>query len=403
MAIRSYKLLFFLGNFLHVLLIFEAAKSSGMSIKLIHMDSPESPFYPGVATRSSKIERLLSTTLSLDITTNNSQDIIGTMSVCVRMDNRNLMYLVEAGVGTFAPPSPPYNKYFLHLDTASDVTCTQCEDCRKMGSGSCSRQAPPLFPAKRSRTYRPLPCGRHELCFPAECISNMCSYHNEYADGAMTLGVPNSRPVFVLPTTMGRCHNFTVFLQFGDDIPQRKGLKTTVPMLSIPGSPFHHIVLKGASVGKQRVDIPPRMLGRRDNHYGGCIVDSGSALTLMPPPVYKKLEKMLIKTYFSRYRRVRNRKMLPLCYLFPSKTALKDLPNITFHLEDSDFVFRPQALYIIDRISSGEGYFFCLGIVGRNIQGMTLIGTLQQANTRFIFDTLKHKLHFGPEDCTLGT
>lgn len=459
-----------LANFLQLLFILEATKSSGLSIKLIHSHSLESPFYPGNITRSERIRlqvqtasayaHRLSTAISSGIKTNDSNKTIGTNSIRPKMDNQELMYLVQTGIGTFAPPRSPYYKYLLHLDTASDLMWTQCEDCRKMGRGSCFRQAEPLFPASSSHTYRPLPCDRHALCYRGQCINGTCSYSLKYGDGALSLGYlayesftfdsdrnktetvkdivfgcgiknkgfsesskynlvagnfglgPGKRSFLrqKQSLTLGRfsyclppwdtAHNFTVFLRFGADIPQREGLKVT-PLMTSEGFVSYFVKLKGISVGNTRLDIPQKSFARSNNSYGGCIVDTGSSITLMPEPVYEKLKEMLIKNHFLRYKKTRKQGIMNLCYLFPRNTGLRDLPSITFHLQDADLVVPPEVGYIYGRTNFGK-YYFCLGMSSGNVNGMTIIGALQQANMRFIFDTVKRKLYFGPEDCTLG-
>ncbi|GFP86695.1 zinc finger protein constans-like 13 [Phtheirospermum japonicum] len=160
------------------------AISRALSIKLIHRHSVESPFYPGNINRTERINLLAHSSSSSRF----SKQTKNTTSIRPKMDSQHLMYMIQAGIGTFAPPHPPYYNYFLHLDTGNELTWTQCDECRKSGQADCFQQKPPLFPSARSTSYRPLPCDKHSLCIPGECIGFTCSYEIEYADEARSLG-----------------------------------------------------------------------------------------------------------------------------------------------------------------------------------------------------------------------
>lgn len=451
-----------LANFFLLVLvsISDTANATGLSIKLIHKHSTDSPFYPGNLTETQRIKLHVQSASAYATWLSNITSSSSTIRP--RLKNQNLMYLVETGIGTFPPPRPRHYSYFLHFDTASDITWTQCEDCRRMGPRACFLQVQPLFPARYSKTYRPIPCGsRHPLCFPGECINKTCSYDIEYADGARTTGYLASESLtfrsdknnksatvqgFVLgcgiknlnfnessrtnvvagnfgmgpgehsflrqkkSITRGRfsyclpplsaMHRSNVFLRFGDDIKPRKGLKET-PLSTDPDFAFYFVELKGISVAEKRVDIPESMFARDEREgRGGCILDSGSAVTIMPPPVYDKVKAMLMKNHLWGYRRTRNVEDLDSCYLFPRNRGLKDLPNITFHLQGADLELPPRLAYITGKRGS-EGRYLCLAMMSMDMDtyGLTVIGAQQQANTRFIFDTMKQKLYFGAEDC----
>ncbi|KAL3647940.1 hypothetical protein CASFOL_008908 [Castilleja foliolosa] len=438
-------------------LIFIATKNcSALSIKLIHRHSVESPFCPGNITRTERINLLAQSSLRFSKQTKN------TTSIRPRLDSepQEQMYMIEVGIGTFTPPHPRNYNYFLHLDTGNDLTWTQCDECRKTGRHNCFKQKPPLFPSDSSTSYSPLPCNEHELCTPDECIGSKCSYDIDYSDGAKSFGYL-ARETFTFASsdgenkieqvkdtvfgcgirnkgfdesakenlvagnfglgpgelsfltqkmslTRGRfshcflpwdaAHKSPFFLRFGSDIPERVGLKST-PLLEHTDFSFHFVNLGGISVGNTRLDIPQEMLAwsdRRDS--GGCIVDSGHSVTTLPSAVFKKLRETLIKNHFSRYKS-KMFTLFKLCYHFSSKNeTIDDLPDITFHLQDSDLVFPPRLGFITDKCL-GKRYF-CLAMDSRDTEDMTIIGAFQQANMRFVFVTVKKKLYFGPEDCS---
>ncbi|KAL3647964.1 hypothetical protein CASFOL_008932 [Castilleja foliolosa] len=408
---------------------------NALSIKLIHRHSVESPFCPGNITRTERINLLAQSSSS---SLRNSKQTKNTTSIRPRLDSQpqDRMYMIEVGIGTFTPPHPRNYNYFLHLDTGNGLTWTQCDECRKTGRHNCFKQKPPLFPSASSTSYSPLPCNEHELCTPDECIGSHCSYDIDYSDGAKSFGYL-AQETFTFASSDGEnkieqvkdtvfgcgirnkgfdesAKDNLVAGNFGlgpgelsfltqknvvDTGPVfRVGLKST-PLLENSDSPFHFVNLAGISVGNTRLDIPPEMLAWSDRlDDGGCIVDSGTSLTTLPSAVYKKLRETLIKNHFARYKSEMFARF-KLCYHFSSKNeTIDDLPDITFHLQDSDLVFPPRLGFITDKCL-GKRYF-CLAMDSKDTTDMTVIGAFQQANMRFVFDTVKEKLYFGPEDCS---
>ncbi|KAL3647943.1 hypothetical protein CASFOL_008911 [Castilleja foliolosa] len=172
---------------------------------------------------------------------------------------------------------------------------------------------------------------------------------------------------------MATLMEYPVFLRFGSDIPKRKDLKST-PLLTKPGASDHFVNLLGISVGNPRLDIPQKMFGQSSKRNSGCIVDSGSYMTRLPRTVYNKLTETLMTNHFSGNERLRL---------------------------GSDLVFPPRQGFIDLDAGNGDS-LFCLAIMPYDIEGerVIVIGGFQQANMRFVFDTVKQKLYFGPEDCS---
>ncbi|GER26495.1 eukaryotic aspartyl protease family protein [Striga asiatica] len=452
---RSFKLIYFLL----IILTLETPNATGLSIKLIHRDSIQYPFY--TQNRTERLKLLLQTTSNIRTKIFLNQRSQNKTSTSIRpiLDNQDLMYMVQVSIGTFTRSKPSRYTYFLHLDTANDLTWTQCDECRK-GRRLCFRQLAPLFPAARSSTYGPLPCGNHPLCFPGQCIGPVCSYHIEYGDGAQTSGylaresftfsaakktvttvkdtvfgcgirntgfAESSKKNLVagnfglgpgpfsflrqhMGLTMGRfsyCfppwdaeRKSDVFLRFGADVQIRKDLKTTRLLNNSENVPYYFVELKGISVGPKRLDIPAEMLARK-GLKGGCCIDSGTTFTVLPPAVYAKMREALVADHLSKYKPAGKLGDLRFCYFVPTgKTGRKGrLPNITFHLRDSEIVLTPELAFVSDDVASGRRVF-CLAMLPANIYNVILIGSYQQANTRYVFDTVKSKLYFGPEDCT---
>ena len=87
-------------------------------------------------------------------------------------------YLMTLAIGT-----PPLS-YPAIADTGSDLIWTQCAPCLL-----CVDQPTPYFDAKRSATYRALPCRSPrcgQLYYPA-CFQKVCVYQYYYGDTAGVL------------------------------------------------------------------------------------------------------------------------------------------------------------------------------------------------------------------------
>jgi hypothetical protein len=145
-------------------------KPNGLTIKLIHRDSPASPLYPGNITLIERIQRLvnqskarasfLSSMISANTDqTNGSQSIHPNEAFRAPIAIQAMStYMVRLGIGTFNAtfPARPFKTYHLHMDTGSALTWIQCQDCELPGNHCFPCREPP-FPKTISRSYRALP------------------------------------------------------------------------------------------------------------------------------------------------------------------------------------------------------------------------------------------------------
>ncbi|OVA15052.1 Peptidase A1 [Macleaya cordata] len=190
--------LFLLSITLFLLLNSVIAGPNGLTMKLIHRDSLESPLYPGNLTQQERIRRLveqskariryLTATKMAAAGYNNQTDPIGTNGASLPNVFEGQFYMALVGIGSFYDGSrgntPYYNYYYLIVDTASELIWTQCEGC-----SSCFRQSKPYFPYKKSTSYHPLPCN-HPLCEPEKCLFGLaCIYDKTYSGGLTSKGI----------------------------------------------------------------------------------------------------------------------------------------------------------------------------------------------------------------------
>lgn len=411
---------------LHTIVL--AGKTNGLKLPLIHLKSLEKPGYDELVHRS------------------NETDVLIRPQVHIQSP---YYYMVKISIGTFKPKplNPTYKSYYLYMDTGSDLLWLQCEGCRAPG-GRCFPQKEPLYPSSSSSTYRPLPCNKHSLCLPNQCINGSCSYTIRYADNTSSSGLLASESfafgpdlarmqlVFgcgvkninsygnnnqiagvmgigwgsssiltqAYPTTQGTFSYClpvinkytqkwpTTYLRFGRDIIKRPNPSST-PLLQIKNHIPYHLIFQGITINSKRLGV----VSAND----ACTIDSGTPFSRLIRPAYLALERALRKHFSGRLDMkpyTKGPKGFDLCYERRKPQGFKNLPRITLHLQRADLVLQPEALFLVMDKIAAKGEFFCLAIIPSDVK--TVIGSYQQTNHRFVFDTKQKLLLFGREDCS---
>ncbi|OVA11120.1 Peptidase A1 [Macleaya cordata] len=421
-----------------------AKPTTGFSLKLIHRDSQDSPVYPGNLSPLDQIRRLvdisesrflqLQSMATKTIPIDHHPDLIRP-----RVGNRGYLYLVQLGIGT------PSKIYYLVLDTASDLIWTQCEPCE-----SCFTQRQPIFNPQFSSSFKTLPCD-HPFCNNLDCVGGKCVYYFKYASGQTTKGVLSNESFAFLSNTgateskndivfgcSNNNQNFTdfdgdgilgmsfsvisltgqiknemkrrfsyclvqsglrvnSFLRMGDDVvikAPRSSLQTT-PFVSYKNPTMYALNLLDISVENNRIGFPPGTFASKPDGTGGCVIDSGSAITFMDTQPYETLKAAIIQNLEQYHlQKIEGaRYHLDLCYQLPM--GFNRFPSITFHFQNADLKVLPANLFVI----SNRNQIFCLGMKPKN--GSTLFGAMQQQNIRFVYDIgTQGRLSFVPEDCS---
>ncbi|CAB4281504.1 unnamed protein product [Prunus armeniaca] len=186
-----------LGFFLACVCVNAAGKPNGLTMELIHVDSPASPLYPGNISYEEEIQRLIDRSIArvqhhhytlASLGNNNvSQTIINPLDIRPKLEFYPYgSYLVQVGIGTFDAPFPArsFNTYYLYTDTGSILTWVLCEDCLKPGN-QCFQTKEPPFPNSKSKSYVALCCNQNPFCKTGQCTGPYCSQHDEYMDGTV--------------------------------------------------------------------------------------------------------------------------------------------------------------------------------------------------------------------------
>ncbi|XP_057962529.1 aspartyl protease family protein 2 [Malania oleifera] len=182
----------------------------------------------------------------------------------------------------------------------------------------------------------------------------------------------------------------------GSQRPITVGSRTTfTPLLINPVSPtFYYIGVVGVFVDGLKLRINPSVWGFDDLGNGGTIVDSGTTLTFLPAPAYRRI--------LAAFKR---RVKLPspgaptqgfnLC-VNVSGIVKPSLPRLSFELAGKSMFSPPARNYFIDT----EQGVKCLAIQPvSSPSGMSVIGNLMQQGFLFEFDTDRLRLGFSRRGC----
>ncbi|KAK9734167.1 hypothetical protein RND81_04G119700 [Saponaria officinalis] len=331
-------------------------KFNGLHLRMIHIDSPESPTYEPELTDIERINRLLimSDYRIQYLVNKTSQRQVEPDMASLPIRRQSLLYYVQIGIGQFNDVHQPYHNNYLVFDTSTDVIWTQCQDCRH-----CFRQRFSLFPNRKSQTYRPF---TYTECHPSIWRGDHCEFYAQYEDGTEMRGIwahetftftsmssinePINGIDFVCaidtynnPTgkvdgnniitgTLGMSksekslfsqlgskvqYKFSycfqdfgdhdgqyppMFLSFGDQISQPPIMYAT-PIFTIRhplAEQFYYVNLVGISVDDTLLFIPPHLFASNINDYvGATIFDTVATLTHLASPAFDILLNAIIE------------------------------------------------------------------------------------------------------------
>ncbi|KAK4253585.1 hypothetical protein QN277_010239 [Acacia crassicarpa] len=365
------------------------------------------------------------------------------------------VYFVQVKVGT------PFQRFWLIADTGSDLTWFNCNYKpqnftlrRKRRSQSRRR----MFSPQRSRTFQPVTCSSQECKVDLSHLGSLqacpntsapCLYDFRYLDGSGAQGL-FGRDTFTVGLTDGRkgklkdmvigctrsmiegptvskkidgllglglsedtfvakaasqyggkfsyClvdhlshKNISNFLTFGSTISKASLLREihTTPLVVV--SPNYGLNVVGISIGGQFLRIPQIVWDFNAN--GGVILDSGTSLTLLARPAYLAVIEALVKP-LDLVEKMKAFDPFEFCY--SSKGFDENLaPRLAFHFEGGARFEPPVKSYVIDVTPEQK----CIGIIGVDSPGPSIIGNIMQQNHLWEFDLVHKTVQFAPSPC----
>lgn len=442
-------------NFITTLshLHFTASRLTGLTLPVIHRDSPESPLYPGNLTQLERLLRMIkysdARAAYLEAISAPNATIAYDKKIVLSMLRDSLFYIVKVGIGT-----PPVFMFLL-LDTGSGLIWSQCKPCKK-----CYKQKMPMYDSLASTTYRKLPCN-HPLCAGDkkiyECVNQQCVYDVSYGAGdvstrgvssleSFTVGLNDKPyviqnlvfgcsddteiPVFeergVLSGIMGfslspdsivsqlsdqtgkrfsYCFppftqevNFPRFVKFGNDIPKPPGVLPTTKFVAPPPGMFnYYLKLTDISVGSTLLGLQPGLFDIRQDGSGGFFIDSGTVIsqidqTTVGRNAYKAVMEAFQNHYdYFGYERIKGEvgEGFQLCY----KNRPGILLKMTYHFEDYFYIVDSKYVHFHNE----EQGYFCIALRPGN--GRSILGAWFQQNKRIIYDMNLNVLQYYDEQC----
>ncbi|XP_026416012.1 aspartic proteinase nepenthesin-2-like [Papaver somniferum] len=196
--------------------------NKGFSMKIIHMNSKESPLYVGDnLTRVEKLQRLAKQSKAQAIyiesqillQSNATRSMVPDDIQMPAVYEASGSYVAKVGLGTFRGGEKSFMDYYLIIDTGSDQTWLQCE-----GATKTFNQDMPLYPWSLSTTYRHVPCNGHPYCFRDKCNAyGQCTYSVRYGTGSVSSGIVATEK-FTFGSNTGGVEN--IELQIGCGLSQ---------------------------------------------------------------------------------------------------------------------------------------------------------------------------------------
>ncbi|CAN1122603.1 Aspartyl protease family protein At5g10770 [Linum perenne] len=342
-------------------------------------------------------------------------------------------YIVTVGLGT------PVKKLSLVFDTGSGLSWTQCKPCGK----SCYHQKEMIFEPSRSTSYNNVSC-EAAVCSALvsagntrDCSSSTCVYGVKYGDSSFSKGFFAKEKLSLTSTDgvdefyFGCGHNnhgnfsgAAGILGLGRDtlslnyqasdkynnifsyclpstssssgflsLGATKSKSPTVytPISKVPKlANFYSIDITAISVGGRKLPISASVFSTAK-----AIIDSGTAITRLPPAAYSALRSAFRKQ-MSKYPIAPPLLFLDTCYDL-TKYKSVNVPKI-------EFIFRGGVNVNID--FSGILYAknisqVCLAFAGNeNANDVAIFGNIQQKTMAVVYDGAKGRIGFASGGCS---
>ncbi|KAI3453928.1 hypothetical protein Pfo_010591 [Paulownia fortunei] len=412
-------------------------KNGGITVDLIHRDSPLSPSYNPSNTRFERLknafDRSFSRKSSLMLTslrsTSRSPETIQATLTPIGGE-----YLMKIHIGT-----PPVEQLGI-ADTGSDLTWTQCKPCTQ-----CYKQKSPLFDPRKTKTYRKVSCESPQCSAVGSsgCDSrNGCQYQVSYGDSSYSIGdlavetftfdataeenVSFPKVVFgcgyqndgtfsetgsgiiglgggslsiinQLDKSIGGKFSYCLTyldsnvsskISFGSNAIVTGPNVVSTPLVKKEPDTFYYLTLEGISVGRQRLEYKSNAKKLADE--GNIIIDSGTTLTFLPSEFYEGLESTLERAIKGN-RASGSQGGFKLCYRLPSDGEFSS-PPIIAHFTGADVVLPPGSTFL--EVEKGV---VCLTLVPSD--DLAIFGNLHQINSHIAYDLVNQEVNFLPTDC----
>ncbi|KAL8134981.1 hypothetical protein AgCh_009849 [Apium graveolens] len=156
---------------------------------------------------------------------------------------------------------------------------------------------------------------------------------------------------------------------------------------------FFYVGMSGISVGDKKVVLPKGCFNIDKYGNGGIILDSGTAVTRFPTPVYNAVRDAFVRAA-SNLPRSSKFEIFDTCFDF-GKLKKVDVPTMWFDLAGGGTLQLKTRNYLVAVDEHGK-YCFAFAPTPRSL---SIIGNIQQQGTRVGFDIAKSLVSFSPDEC----
>ncbi|KAL0328408.1 UNVERIFIED_CONTAM: Aspartic proteinase CDR1 [Sesamum calycinum] len=156
--------------------------------------------------------------------------------------------------------------------------------------------------------------------------------------------------------------------------------------IGTPGNVVKLLLDTDISIGGQRLGLSPSLFSLKN---GGVFMDTGIQYTVLTRKAYDKVNRSFQRYFKGKLKKIDGiHQNLQPCYKLTP--GFNDYPTMTFHFDGADY----EAEYT--HVKDESSRVTCTAVLpGKR----TIIGALQQWNTRFMFDINKNLLKFYRDDC----
>lgn len=367
------------------------------------------------------------------------EEDLGSQAVVSGLNDGSGEYYVRVGVGT------PATGQYLVIDSGSDVIWVQCRPCDQ-----CYAQSDPIFDPSTSSSFSAVSCDS-TICrtLPGSSSSGCgdagsCRYEVSYGDGSYTDGTlaletltfggaivhgvaigcgHRNRGLFAgasgllglgwgamsivgqLGGAAGGAFSYclatrdpgssnaaagSLVLGRSEAVPEGA---VWVPLVRNPQAPsFYYVGLAGIGVGEQRLPLQEGLFRLTDDGAGGVVMDTGTAVTRLPPDAYAALRDAFAVAV-GGLPRAPPVSLFDTCYDLSAYTSVR-VPTVSFYFDQGAALTLPARNLLVEV----DGGVYCLAFAPSS-SGMSILGNIQQEGIQITVDSANGFVGFGPNTC----
>ncbi|KAL2236810.1 UNVERIFIED_CONTAM: Aspartic proteinase CDR1 [Sesamum indicum] len=164
---------------------------------------------------------------------------------------------------------------------------------------------------------------------------------------------------------------------------------SSTPIVQKSPDTFYYLTLEGVSVGNEALayNYIPNSNSKASVEEGNIIINSGTTLTFLPSSLYEGLESTLEKSISGNPQG-----LFGLCYELPRNGEF-DAPPIIAHFTEADVELTQESTFL--EVEKGV---VCLTFVPS--KDLAIFGNLHQMNFLIEYDLENKKVGFLPTDCS---